>query len=213
MAHQKQHSKHATTPRPFMVMKMQDHRTLLFRLVSKWGCDRRSRPFSPGAAARWERISYRKERRRHTRGFIGFFHELCAQSCPRFRLGKDEVPGNRFSHVRCARPVSSRLHLLPIASTTNVPSSTRSRLLCDITLSRSLFRPKAVGLREVLCYILTRTSQPIYRACDGSYTRLYTPFRTSTILPRTAWPKFHTVFCERSTASFSMVCPSLCNVL
>jgi hypothetical protein len=37
MAHQKQHSNHATTLRPFMVMKMQDHRTLLFRLPCQSG--------------------------------------------------------------------------------------------------------------------------------------------------------------------------------
>jgi hypothetical protein len=37
MAHQKQHSDYATTLRPFMVMKMQDHRTLLFRLPCQSG--------------------------------------------------------------------------------------------------------------------------------------------------------------------------------
>jgi hypothetical protein len=103
-------------------------------------------------------------------------------------------------------------HLLPIASTTNLPSSNRSRLLCAIILSRSLFRPKAVGLNDVLCYILPRTSQPIYRTCDGSYTRLYTPFRTSTIFPRTAWPECYTVSCDRSTASLSTVCPNCATV-
>ena len=128
------------------------------------------------------------------------------------RSSRQSVFPCKMCRVRDQRTASSRPHLLP--STTNVPSSTRSHPLCAITLSRSIFQSKAVGMRDVLCLILPRTSQPSHRACDGRpYTRSYTSFRTSTILPRTAWPECYTVFCDRSTASFSMVCPSLCNAL
>lgn len=146
MAHQKQHPSHATL-QPFMVMKTPDHRASLFGLPVKVEVDVID-VRTLLTRAQWGRISYRKEYRHHTRGFVlGFFHELCTQTCPRSRRGMprtDKVPGNRVSNVRCVRPAHRQLSLtrpplpplLPRATNhLRAPQSpayafTLSRLLC-----------------------------------------------------------------------------------